>query len=93
MASATEQAVRRLEAALLSLERALEGRAPRGPARDDVSAEVENLTADRAQLAESLDQSQARVARLEGVNREASRRIETAVETIRAVLTSEGEGP
>jgi hypothetical protein len=91
MASATEQAVRRFEAAIAALERALEG--PTAPAAEaDISEEVAALTADRARLAESLDQSQARVARLEGVNRDASKRIGSAVDTIRAVLGPALEG-
>ncbi len=92
MASATEQAVRRLEAALLSLERAVGQRLAPGATTQDLSEEVAMLTADRARLAESLDQSQARVGRLEGVNRDASRRIGAAVETIRAVLGPGLEG-
>lgn len=92
MASATEQAVRRLEAALASLEHAIDQRAAARSSPEDLSPEVEMLTADRARLAESLDQSQARVARLEGVNRDASKRIGAAVETIRAVLDPAADG-
>ena len=93
MASATEQAVRRLEAALAGLERALEGRVPAGRAEGELASEVEMLAADRARLAELLDGSQARVARLEAVNRDASRRIGAAVEGIRAALQPDVEGP
>jgi hypothetical protein len=49
------------------------------------------LAADRAGLAESLDQSQARVVKLESLNRDVSKRVGQAVETIRAVLQSETE--
>ena len=44
------------------------------------------LTADRARLAETLDQAQARSVKLENLNREASRRLASAVETIRSIL-------
>ena len=91
MASATEGAVRRLEAALRSLEIAVEERLSESAGAEGLADEVQMLTADRAQLAEKLDQSQARAARLENVNRDASRRIATAVETIRTVLTPQPE--
>ena len=91
MPSATEQAVRRLEAALQSLEIAIEQRLSLRDIGEDLSADVEMLSADRARLAESLDQSQARLVRLEGVNRDVSRRLANAVETIRSVLETEGE--
>jgi hypothetical protein len=91
MPSATEQAVRRLEAALQSLEIAIEQRLSLRDIGEDLSADVEMLSADRARLAESLDQSQARVVRLEGVNRDVSRRLVNAVETIQSVLETEGE--
>lgn len=80
-----------MEAALASLERALEGRLPRGGPPEDRSSEVEMLNADRARLAETLDASQARVARLEAVNRDASRRIAAAVEAIHAALQPDPE--
>lgn len=91
MASATEQAVRRLQAALQSLELAVERRLTASAGADELAAEVEMLTSDRARLAETLDQSQARAASLEHVNREVSRRLEAAAETVRGVLESEAE--
>ena len=91
MPSATEQAVRRLEAALQSLETAVQRRLPQiGESAEDLTAEVEMLSADRARLAESLDRSEARTARLENVNREVSRRVANAMVTIRAVLDADG---
>jgi hypothetical protein len=90
MASATEQAVRRLEAALRSLELAIEERMSRAGRTDP--EEVTMLNADRARLAEELDGAEARAARLENVNREVSRRLGAAVETIRSVLDRQEEG-
>jgi hypothetical protein len=89
MASATERAVRRLEAALQSLELAVERRATQTANADDLAAEVQMLTSDRARLAENLDQAQARATRLESVNREASKRLGAVVDTIQNVLASE----
>jgi len=43
-------------------------------------------TLDRARLAHELDSSEARAERLEDANKEVSRRLVTAMETIRAVL-------
>ena len=44
------------------------------------------MNADRAKLATELDSSEARAERLEEANKEVSRRLVTAMETIRAVL-------
>ncbi|MEZ5802433.1 MAG: DUF4164 domain-containing protein [Rhizobiaceae bacterium] len=49
-------------------------------------AEVQRLNADRSRLAQELDTSEARAERLEEANKEVSRRLVTAMETIRAVL-------
>jgi hypothetical protein len=91
MPSATEQAVRRLEAALQSLEIAIQQRLSLSEGAGDLSAEVEMLSADRARLAESLDRSQARVVRLEGINRDVSRRLANAMEAIHSLLEAEPE--
>jgi len=47
---------------------------------------VRRVNTDRSRLAQELDQSEFRANRLEEVNREVSRRLVTAMETIRAVL-------
>jgi septal ring factor EnvC (AmiA/AmiB activator) len=52
----------------------------------DAENEVRRVHADRARLAQELDHSEFRANRLEEVNREVSRRLVTAMETIRAVL-------
>jgi hypothetical protein len=91
MASAMEHAVRRLEAALQGLEVAVQQRLAASAGAADLASDVEMLSADRANLAEKLDQAQARAVRLEGVNRDVSRRIGTAVDTIRLVLETEAE--
>jgi hypothetical protein len=91
MPSATEQAVRRLEAALRSLEVAVNARLSQGAGAEQLADEVQMLNADRARLAEDLDGAQARAARLENVNRDVSRRLGAAVDTIRSVLDPDGQ--
>jgi hypothetical protein len=86
MPSSTEQAVRRLESALRDLELAVDRRLANSAGAEDLSAQVQMLTTDRASLAETLDQAQARAVRLESVNREVSRKLSAAVEAIRGVL-------
>jgi hypothetical protein len=93
MPSATEQAVRRLDAALRSLEHAVGERLSQSAGAEGLAEEVRMLTADRARLAETLDQALARAARLESVSRDVSRRLDKAIETVRTVIQSdEGEG-
>ena len=91
MPSAMEQAVKRLEAALQGLEHAVGERLSLAVGADGLAEEVQMLTSDRARLAETLDQARARVGKLETVNRDVSRRLDTAIETIRVVLSADGE--
>lgn len=84
-----ELAVRRLEAALRGLEQAVEERLALAVGADGLAEEVQMLSTDRARLAETLDLAEARVAKLETLNRDASRRLEAAIATIRSVLQSE----
>ena len=76
----------RLENALAALDDAVDRSAERRREQAEAEEEVQRLNADRARLAEDLDASEARAGRLEEVNREVSRRLVTAMETIRAVL-------
>lgn len=89
--TATDRAIGRLEGALRLLEAALERRLEQSGGSEDLAAEVQSLSTDRARLAEMLDQAQARVARLENLNREASRRVGVAMESIETVLASSAE--
>jgi hypothetical protein len=86
-----EQAVRRLEAALRTLEQAVEERLSAAAGADGLAEEVRILSADRAQLAEGLDQSQARVMKLENISRDVSRRLDKAMETVRSLIEAEEE--
>ena len=91
MPSTMEQAVKRLEAALQGLEHAVDERLSQAVGADGLAEEVQMLTSDRARLAEALDQMQARATKLETVNRDVSRRLDKAMESIRTVLAGDGE--
>ncbi|KQQ61600.1 MULTISPECIES: DUF4164 domain-containing protein [Rhizobium/Agrobacterium group] len=79
-------ALSELSSAINSLENAIDMRIERQRENGEVESEVKRVHVDRARLAQELDQSQFRANRLEEVNREVSRRLVTAMETIRAVL-------
>ncbi len=75
-----------LKAAIGQLESAVDARFEREREQGEIEGEVRRVHADRSRLAQELDQSEFRANRLEEVNREVSRRLVTAMETIRAVL-------
>ncbi|WP_137131607.1 DUF4164 domain-containing protein [Rhizobium sp. FY34] len=81
-----DAAISDLWASMTSLENAIDMRIERQREAADVEGEVRRVHADRQRLAQELDQSEFRANRLEEVNREVSRRLVTAMETIRAVL-------
>ena len=91
MPSATENAVQQLEAALQSLEYAVERRLSQSTGADGLAEEVQMLTSDRAELAETLDRAEARAAKLEHINRDVSRRLDSAIEAIREILQADEE--
>ncbi|WP_374832322.1 DUF4164 domain-containing protein [Paenochrobactrum pullorum] len=80
------QALERLEKALNGLEQAVDLRLDKEGDFAEAEEEVQRMNADRSRLAQELDSSEARAERLETANREVSRRLVTAMETIRAVL-------
>ncbi|MCX2697301.1 MULTISPECIES: DUF4164 domain-containing protein [Brucella/Ochrobactrum group] len=80
------QVLERLEKALNTLEQAVDLRLDKEGDFAEAEEEVQRMNADRSRLAQELDQSEARAERLEAANREVSRRLVTAMETIRAVL-------
>lgn len=91
MPSAMEQAVRRLEAALRGLEQVIEERLSVAGGADGLAEEVRMLTADRAELAENLDRSEARVTKLETISRDVSRRLDKAIDAVRSLIQVEEE--
>lgn len=81
-----DAAASRLQTALQRLDRAAEGRVARERIVHEAEEEVQRQTADRGRLAAELDTALAKVERLDQVNREVSRRLVAAMETIRSVL-------
>ncbi|MXN47518.1 DUF4164 family protein [Shinella kummerowiae] len=79
-------AIEELRRAISALDNALDMRFDRERDHGEVEGEVRRVNTDRSRLAQELDQSEFRANRLEEVNREVSRRLVTAMETIRAVL-------
>lgn len=81
-----KQALDRINRAVKSIEDALTVRAEQDVNYAEAEEEVQRLNADRSRLAQELDNSEARGERLTAANKEVSRRLVTAMETIRAVL-------
>lgn len=80
------EVITRLGKAVEGLETAADTRLEKEYDYAEAEAEVQRMGADRARLAQEIDKSEARAERLAEVNREVSRRLVTAMETIRAVL-------
>ncbi|MCR9136295.1 MAG: DUF4164 domain-containing protein [Alphaproteobacteria bacterium] len=81
-----KSALEGLVSVLSRLENAVDARVEKESDFADAEEEVQRLNSDRSRLAQELDQSEERATRLEEANREVSRRLVTAMETIRAVL-------
>jgi hypothetical protein len=90
-ATSLDAALERLAASLARLEDAVERRLDGDRAFAGHDVEVQALSDDRARLAGELDDSFARLARLETANRDVSRRLGEAIDTIRAVLEPQPE--
>lgn len=88
--SAINEALRRLDAAMQTLESAVEAQQEKIHDAAGLEDELHRLGLDRSQLAQSLDTSETRSAELEDANREVSRRLVTAMESIRHVLAAHG---
>ena len=80
------EVIGRLGRAIDALEHASEARLEHEQDYSESEAEVQRMNADRSRLAQELDNSEARAERLEEANKEVSRRLVAAMETIRAVL-------
>ena len=81
-----KEVLARLGRAMDVLENAVSARLEHEQDYSEAEAEVQRMNADRVRLAQELDNSEARGERLEEANKEVSRRLVTAMETIRAVL-------
>ena len=81
-----DRAFKRLLDALDALDAAMERRLEGERRLGSVAEQVQAFSLDRARLAGELDGAQARTRELSGANREAARRLDEAMETIRAVI-------
>lgn len=81
-----KEVIGRLARAMEALENTVSARLEHEQDYSEAEAEVQRMNADRAKLASELDSSEGRAERLEEANKEVSRRLVTAMETIRAVL-------
>ena len=79
-------ALARLNKALESLDNAVTESLNSDAPAPGSSEEVQRMAEDRAKLARDLDSSENRANRLEETNREVSRRLVAAMETVRNVL-------
>jgi uncharacterized small protein (DUF1192 family) len=86
MAQSVDAALKRLETALDLLEDAIESRLESTRRVADLEEEIHRLGTDRSALAQSLDAAEARNAQLGDVGRAVSHRLDTAIDSIRAVL-------
>jgi chromosome segregation ATPase len=76
----------RMSQAMKAIEGTVESRDETSRDYREAEEEVQRMNADRMRLAQELDGSEARAERLEKANKEVSRRLVAAMETIRAVL-------
>ncbi len=81
-----DAAAKRLATALESLDAALERRQMADGREASLTDQVAVLGADRSQLAAELDMHAARAQRLDTANREVSRRLDVAMESVRSVI-------
>ena len=87
--TAIEAAARRLTLALDALEAAVERRGDADRGDESLGAQLQSLGTDRSRLASELDEATARAKEIETINREIARRIDVAMDGIRAVLETQ----
>ncbi|QGZ34840.1 DUF4164 domain-containing protein [Stappia indica] len=85
-----DAALERLARAVSRLDAAVQRRLEADMSLGGLQEELQRLGEDRSSLAATLDTAEARVARLEDANREVSRRLVSAMESIRSVLETHG---
>ncbi len=89
-ATALDAATKRLTLALDTLEAAVERRSDSDRNGHSVVQQLHALGGDRSRLAAELDEVTARAREIESTNREIARRIDVAMDGIRAVLDADG---
>lgn len=83
-------ALKRLEKALGGLQVSVQRRLEADRSLTSLQDDLQRLGEDRSQIADTLDKSEARASRLEEANRDVSRRLVSAMESIRTVLDAHG---
>jgi hypothetical protein len=89
--SAIDAATKRLTLALDGLEAVAERRREADRAEHGLVDQLHALGADRSRLASDLDAATARARSLETANHEVAKRLDAAIETIRAVIETNDE--
>lgn len=87
---AVKDALARLDRALVSLEQAVEKRQTKEMSVQALQDDLQRMSKERSALALSLEQEQERALRLQQANEEVSRRLGSAMESVRAVLDQHG---
>jgi len=87
--SAMDAAIRRLDAAIDALEAAVDRSANDSRERQELETQLQAFGSDRSRLASDLERTRARSTDLEAANREVSRRLEHAADTIRSLLATQ----
>jgi len=87
--SAIDAAIRRLDAAIDALESAVDRCANESRERQELETQLQAFGSDRSRLASDLERMRARSTDLEAANREVSRRLEHAADTIRSLLATQ----
>ncbi|WP_310618875.1 DUF4164 domain-containing protein [Flexibacterium corallicola] len=83
-------ALGRLTAAVGKLETVAHQRLSTDKMVDVLETDIQRLGEDRSRLAATLDSAEARADKLESINKEVSRRLVAAMESIRTVLDKQG---
>jgi Domain of unknown function (DUF4164) len=89
--TSVDAALERLEAAVSKMEDVVERRIEADRVHSGRDVEVQALSDDRSRLADELDATYARFARLETANREVSQRLDRAIDTIRLALSPQAK--
>jgi len=89
--AALANALNRLNNAMDGLEKAATASLNNRDKAYDSDEQVQRMSEDRARLARSLDDAEARASALKDVNSEVSRRLVSAMETVRGVLDKQGQ--
>jgi hypothetical protein len=87
--SMIDTATRRLALALDALDAALDRRLEADRSGTALSNQFHTLGADRSRLASELDAVTARSRQLETANREIARRLDSAIDNMRAVISAQ----